>query len=478
MKRAGPVLLLAALGACSLQPKYVRPAPAVPAGWRIADPALQASESDLAALDHRTIFRDTRLQALIARGLESNQDIRLALANVAAARGLYRVQRAARLPAIGATGGATVRKGANGNLVNVGTNAARGIRTSYSVDIGESAFEIDLFGRVRSLSDAALQTFLATEQAARATRLTVAADIADIYFTLAADRSLLAIARQTAASAERSVTLTAARLKGGVAPRTDLRQAETIAATARSDVANLTTIVDQDRNALDLLIGAPVAESDLPRGLDEVEGLVAPVPAGLDSGILLRRPDVLDAEYRLRSASARIGAARAAFFPRISLTSFSGLASTALSSLFTGGSFNYSVAGSAALPIFDWGVNRGNLAATRAQAEGATASYQRAIQAAFREVSDALARRATIGDQLGAQTALEAAARDAANLTEQSYRGGVVSFLDSLDAQRTLYAAQRSLIDTRLLRASNTVALYRALGGDTFADLAPAAQRR
>jgi outer membrane protein, multidrug efflux system len=477
MRQVSMLLLLASLGACSLQPKYVRPGPAVPAGWRIADPALLASETDLAALDHRTIFRDTRLQTLIARGLENNQDLKLALANVAAARGLYRVQRAALLPAIDTSANATLRKGANGNLVNVGANSGSGIRTSYSVDIGESAFELDLFGRVRSLSDSALNSYLATEQAARATRLTLAADIADVYFTLAADRSLLAIARQTAASAERSVTLTAARLKGGIAPRTDLRQAETIEATARSDLANLTTIVDQDRNALDLLVGAAVPAEDLPGALEDIDALVAPVPAGLDSSILLRRPDVVGAEFQLRAANARIGAARAAFFPRISLTSFSGLASSALSSLFTGGSFNYSAGASAALPIFDWGINRGNLAAARAQADGATASYQRAIQSAFREVSDALARRATIADQISAQTALEAAARDTAYLTDQSYRGGALSFLDSLDAQRALYGAQRSLISTRLLRASNAVALYRALGGDTFSGQA-APERR
>lgn len=477
MRRAVLSMLLVSLGACSLQPKYVRPVPAVPAGWRIADPALLASETDLAALDHRAIFRDVRLQSLIARGLDNNQDLKRALANLAAARGLYRVQRAALLPAIGASASATVRKGANGNLVNVGTSANRGIRTSYSVDIGESAFELDLFGRVRSLSDTALNSYLATEQAARATRLTLAADIADVYFTLAADRSLLAIARQTAASAERSITLTAARLKAGVAPRTDLRQAETIEATARSDLANLTTIVEQDRNALDLLIGVPVPVEELPGAIEDIDGLVAAVPAGLDSSILLRRPDVVEAEYQLRAANARIGAARAAFFPRISLTSFSGLASTALSSLFTGGSFNYSAGASAALPIFDWGINRGNLAAARAQADGATASYQRAIQSAFREVSDALARRATIADQIGAQTALEAAARDAAFLTDRSYRGGALSFLDSLDAQRALYGAQRSLVAARLLRASNTVALYRALGGDTFAGQAPPAHQ-
>lgn len=477
MKRAACLLLIAmlpgVLGACSLQPKYVRPAPAIPAGWRAADPALLATETDLTALGYRAVFRDARLQSLIERGLASNQDLKVAVANVAAARGLYRVQRAALLPAISGSASSSVREGANGNLINVGSNGGGGVRESYSVDIGASAYELDLFGRVRSLSDAQLNSFFATEEALRAVRLVLAADIADAYFTLAADRSLLAIARQTAASAQRSVMLTRARLKGGVAPRTDLRQAETIEATALSDIANLTTITQQDQNALELLIGASVSSEDLPASIESVDGLFAPIPVGLDSSILLRRPDVVEAEYRLRAANARIGAARAAFFPRISLTALSGFASAALSNLFAGGTFNYSAGASANVPIFDGGVNRGNLAATRAQAEASTATYQRAVQLAFRDVSDALARRATIADQIAAQTALEAAARDTAYLTTERYRGGVASFLESLDAQRALYAAQRSLISTRLLRAGNTVTLYRALGGDDFSGAAP-----
>ncbi|WP_298167789.1 efflux transporter outer membrane subunit [Novosphingobium sp.] len=480
MKRAATLLLIAALpgllGACSLQPKYMRPAPAVPTGWRIADPALLASETDLAALGYRAIFHDVRLQALIERGLEHSQDLKAAVANVAAARGLYRVQRAALLPAINAAAAATLNDGGAGNIGsgNVGSGnvgngtAGGGLRENYSVNIGASAFELDLFGRLRSLSDAQLNAYFATEQAARATRLTLAADIADVYFTLAADRSLLAIARQTAVSAQRSVGLTSARLAGGIAPRTDLRQAETIQATARSDLANLTTIVEQDRNALELLIGGPVRDADLPDAIESIDGQVGPVPVGLASSILLRRPDVMEAEYQLRAANARIGAARAAFFPRISLTGAGGLASSALSGLFTGGAFAYNAGASASLPIFAGGANSGNLVAARAQTEAATASYQRAIQVAFRDVSDALARRATISDQIAAQSALEAAARDTAFLTTDRYRGGVASFLESLDAQRALYAAQRSLISARLLRASNLVALYRALGGDDF----------
>lgn len=454
------------LAGCSLAPKYVAPLAAVPASWPIGDPALRTSEAALPSLGYRDVFRDPHLQTLIAQGLASNQDIRLAVANIAAARGLYRVQRAALLPSVDASTSVSIRSGGGNGFGGVAGVGGGGSTTQYSVNIGASAFEIDLFGRIRSQSTAALNSFFATEAAARAVRLTLVADIADAYLTLATDRTLLGIAQDTVRSAERSVTLTRARLGGGVAPRTDLRQAETVLATAQSDVANLTTLVAQDRNALDLLVGAPVASADLPPSIEGVESAIAPVPAGLDSSILLRRPDVIDSEFRLRSANAQIGAARAAFFPRISLTGLAGFASTALGSLFSGGAFNFSVVPGATLPIFDGGANRGNLDVARAQFDAATANYQRTIQSAFRDVADALARRATISDQAGAQIRLEAAAQDTARLTEARYRGGVASFLESLDAQRSLYGARRSLASTRLVRARNLVDLYRAVGGD------------
>ncbi len=445
------------LGACNLAPKYIAPLPAVPSGWPVGDAALRTSEASLPSLGHRDVFRDARLQNLIDQGLRNNQDVRLAVANIAVARGLYRVQRASRLPSIDASGAVSVRDSGS---------STSGSTTQFSVDVGASAFEIDLFGRVRNLSAAALNSYFATESAARAVRLTLVADIADAYLTLATDRSLLGIARETVTSAERSVTLTRARLRGGIAPRTDLRQAETVLATAQSDVASLTTIVQQDRNALDLLVGASVVDADLPPSIEAVENAVAPAPAGVDSTILLRRPDVIEAEYRLRAANAQIGAARAAFFPRISLTGLAGFASTALGSLFSGGAFTASITPSATVPIFDGGANRGNLDVARAQFHAATATYQKTIQSAFRDVADALARRATISDQAGAQVRLENAARDTAMLTEARYRGGVASFLESLDAQRSLYSARRSLASTRLIRARNLVDLYRAIGGD------------
>jgi len=456
-RRILALALTASLTGCNLTPPYLTPTPAIPSSWPIHDPALLASERTLSSLDYRAVFTDPRLQHVIAQSLASNQDVRLALANIAAARGLYRVQRSALLPTVTAGGDAAIRytPGSSG----------KDLTTDYTADVGASAFEIDLFGRVRSLSNAALNIYFATESAARATRLTLVADVADAWFTLAADRSLLAIAQDTVVSARKSERLTKLRLDGGIAPRTDLRQAQTVRATAESDLANLGAIVEQDRNALDLLAGSTVADADLPPSIETVEATALAPSAGLDSSILLRRPDVVEAEYRLRSANAQIGAARAAFFPRISLTGLAGLASGSLTGLFSSGAFSAAITPSVSLPIFG-GTNRGNLDYARAQREGALATYQKTLQSAFRDVANALARRATIEQQVAAQRTLEAAARDTANLTDARYRGGVASFLESLDAQRSLYTARRSLTNTRLVRAQSVVATYRALGGD------------
>ncbi len=449
-------MLVASLAGCNLEPPDAQPAPSIPVTWPVRNPALIASERTLTSLDRRALFIDPRLQRVIAQALTNSQDVRLALANIEAARGLYRVQRSALLPTI--TAGADTSVRFNGG-------SGRNVSASYSADVGTSAFEIDLFGRVRSLNNAALNSYFASESAARATRLTLVADVADAWFTLATDRTLLAIARDTVAVASQSERLTRLRLQGGVAPRTDLRQAETVRATAQSDLANLTTLVQQDRNALDLLAGSPVADADLPASIEQVEPTAVPAAAGLDSSILLRRPDVLEAEFRLRSASAQIGAARAAFFPRISLTGLAGLASSALTGLFSTSAFSAAITPSVSLPVFG-GTNRGNLDYARAQREASLATYQRTLQSAFRDVADALARRATVNEQLAAQLELQAAAQDTANLTAARYRGGVASFLESLDAQRSLYAARRSLAQTRLVRARSVVELYRALGGD------------
>jgi multidrug efflux system outer membrane protein len=470
VKRAA-VLAFLALGACSLEPPYTTPVPAVAPGWPVGDAYLRQTEATLPAVTYRDIFREPRLQALIDRALANNQNVAISLANVAAARAAYRVQRSQIFPTIGADAGVSLSK------VNTAQQGAAfnggGTRTVYSASLGLSAFEIDLFGRLRNLSKAALQEYLGTEAAVRATRLSLVGELASAYLTLASDRSLLLIAADTETSALRSVDLTRARLRGGIAPRSDLRQAETVLAQARSDRADLITAVAQDRNAIDLLVGAPVTDADLPASIESVDGLFGEVPAGLDSRVLLRRPDVVQAEYQLRAENARIGAARAAFFPTISLTGAIGFASTALSSLFTSDTLTWSVSPGAGLTLFDAGARRGNLALARAQREAALGQYQLTIQTAFREVADALARRGTIDRQLAAQRDLEAAARDNFVLAEARYREGIEPFLTTLDAQRTLYSARRSLTATRLVRADNLVTLYRVLGGDMLTDALP-----
>lgn len=483
MRRLG--LLVFLLGGCSLEPKYVAPIPAIAAGWPIHDARLLASETSLARLAHDEVFLDPRLRQLIAQSLANNQDVREAIANIEAARGLFQVQRSGLLPTVGGVATASFRaqpfsSGNSSSSSNetgsppgpgsatttpANSSSSRTLSTYYSADVGASAFEIDLFGRVRSLSNAALNSFFASEAAARATRLTLVGDVARTWFSYANDLSLLHISEQTVATARQSERITKLRLDGGVAPRTDLRQAQTVRATAEADLANLTALVEQDRNALVLLAGGPVTDSQLPASIEEAEATTAVPAAGLDSSILLRRPDVVEAEFRLRSVNASIGAVRAAFFPRISLTGLAGLASGGLTSLLSGKAFSAALTPSVWIPVFG-GTNRGNLAYAQAQREGAVATYEKALQGAFRDVANSLARRATVDRQVTADEELVAAAQDTARLTDARYRGGIDTYLTTLDAQRSLYAARRALAAARLSRAQSVVALYTALGGD------------
>lgn len=500
---------LVAVSACSMAPKYVRPELPVPTSWPTGDAYLRQTEASLPSVSYRDIFRDPRLQQIIVQALDNNRDLRLAAANIETARAQYRIQRAELFPEVAASGSFTHRDSGNGSTVtttgtgtNTGTGtgtgtldpttgvgtgtgtgtgitttSVSGVRNTFSANLGINAFEIDLFGRIRSLTTAAQNRYFATEAAARATRLTLVGDIATAWLTYASDVSLLRIARETAALAQTSVNLTKARLDGGIAPRTDLAQARIVLQTAQSDLASQTTLVAQDVNALQLLVGAPVDPSLLPKSIEEAAKTVAELPAGLDSSILFRRPDVLEAEYELRATNAEIGAARAALFPRISLTALAGLASTSLSSLFTGGAFNYSVAPSASYSIFSAGAARAGVAQTRAQRDAALATYEKSIQTAFSEVADGLARRGTIDRQLAAQIALSAAATDNYRLSDARYRGGIDTFLQSLDSQRSLYSAQRTLVSTRLTGATNLVTLYRVLGGDALLDTTPTGPR-
>ncbi|MEG3145716.1 efflux transporter outer membrane subunit [Sphingomonas sp. RT2P30] len=468
------LLAAASLTACSMAPHYVRPELPVPPSWPVGDAYLRQSEAALPAISYTDIFRDARLQRIIVQALANNRDLRIAAANIVSARAQFHIQRAELLPELDASGGYRYARSASGTSSST-TTAGTSNRTgsSFSADIGITSFELDLFGHVRSLTSAAQDRYFGTEAAARATRLTLVGDIASAWLTYANDKSLLKIAQDTAASAQRSVTLTKARLDGGIAPRTDLDQASNILQTALSDVALQTTATAQDINALQLLVGAPVDPALLPASIDEAAPTVAELPAGLDSAILLRRPDVVQAEYELRAANAEIGAARAALFPRISLTALLGFASSGLSNLFTSGAFNYSVAPSVSYPIFRAGAGKATVAQSQAQRDAALATYEKSIQTAFREVSDALARRGTIADQERAQRALTAAAGDNYKLSEARYRGGIDTFLASLDAQRSYYSAQRTLAATELTKATNLVTLYRTLGGDARLDPTP-----
>jgi multidrug efflux system outer membrane protein len=456
------------LSACNLAPKYVRPQGAVPAALPEGGiyPRAATDAPDVSAIGWRDFFTDDRLRRVIQLGLDNNRDLRLAAANVLQARAQYRVQRADILPTINASGSATYT---NSTAAGAGAGGAAGGSSTdiqyYSANVGVSAFEVDLFGRLRNLSKAALEQYFATEEAQRSTRISLISEIATAWLTLASDQDQLRLSQNTLKAYQQTLDLTRAQFRIGVASELESRQAETNYQAARNDIATLQTRIAQDQNALNLLAGTTVGADLLPAALGDAPVTRDALPANLSSDVLLRRPDVLQAEHQLIAQDANIGAARAAFFPRISLTATLGTLSGALGGLFGSGTGSYNVSPSATLPLFDAGRNKGNLDYAKASQEAAVATYEKTIQTAFREVADALAQRGTIDEQVSAQTARVNAAQVAAKLSDARYRAGVDSFLTSLDAQRTAYAAEQQLVTTRTARASNLVELYRALGG-------------
>jgi outer membrane protein, multidrug efflux system len=468
-----PAWQLGAVGlllGCSLAPRYQRPQAPIPKQLPSGGAYGTRSVAAPAALHYQDVLRDPRLQVIIARALKTNRDLRIAAENMLSAHAQYRVARAGFFPRIDANAGATFGGGAptSGSSVGPSSSGAGDIYKVYTANLALTSFELDLFGRVRSSSNAALEAYFATRAGAQATRISLVSELALQYLTLAADRSQLLIAEETMRNAAASAELARARLRGGIAQLLDVRQAETILAQSRASIAQRSSAVEQDLNALDLLAGAPVDRALLPRSLDEVAGLVAQLPPGLSSEVLLRRPDVMQAEYLLRSANARIGAARAAFFPTISLTGVLGFASTSLGSLFSSGAFGWSARPGASLNVFNGGANVANLDYAWSQRRLYVAQYERAIQSAFREVADALARQGTIYEQLDAEQEVVRAAEDSYRLAEARYKGGVDNFLATLQAQRTLFDARQSLVQTELVRVQTLVALYRALGADSF----------
>lgn len=474
MTRSAIALALAALSlsACDFAPKYVRPVGAAPAELPEGGiyPSAPSDSPDVTSIGWRDFFTDARLRRVIENGLTNNRDLRVAAANVLQARSQFRAQRAQILPTINANAGATYTNNAGGSFGGAGGSGGVGAVSSsdlefYSVGGGLSSFEIDLFGRIRNLTRAAQEQYFASEEAQRSTRITLIAEIATAWLTLASDQDQLRLSRETLKAFEETLRLTREQFRVGTGSELEVRQAETNYQSAKNDIAAREISIAQDRNALNLLVGATVPEDQLPDGLGDAPATRDALPANLSSDVLLRRPDVLRAEHQLIAEHANIGAARAAFFPTISLTATVGTLAPALSGLFSDGSFNYSVAPSAALPLFDGGRRSANLAYAKASREAAVATYEKAIQTAFREVADALAARGRLGDQVTALTTRAEAAEVAARLSDARFRAGVDSFLVTLDAQRTSYAAQQQLVTARLSRASNLVELYRSLGG-------------
>ncbi len=468
------LILLAstAVGACTLAPKYERPTLPVAQTW--STPAAEPTGSVTAAdLDWRQVLVDPRLQGVVDLALQQNRDLRVAVLNIEKARAQYGIQRSALFPGINGTLSEqrTHTPASASQLGQIPGAAGGAIDTEvYSATIGFTSYELDLFGRVRSLNAAALQSFLAQQDNARAVRVSLIAETANAWLTLAADQERLALARSTLATREESLRLVQQQVDGGVGSLMDLRNAQTLAETARSDVATYTAQAAQDLNALVLLAGADVPANLLPSADLATASILADLPAGLPSDVLTRRPDVLAAEHQLQGANANIGAARAAFFPRIALTGSYGSASGELDGLFKGGTKSWSFTPSITLPIFAGGANVAGLKSAKADRDIAVATYEKTVQTAFREVSDALSVRQTVSDRLAAQERLVTAATDSQRLSQQRRDAGLDSALTLLDAQRTLYTAQQGLITARLARATNLVTLYKTLGGGAPAD--------
>ena len=458
------------LGGCTMVPKYSRPAAPIPADWpsgpAYKDTASTSATPEAPDLQWREFFTDAKLQEVIDRALKNNRDLRLAALNVDRTRALYRVRRAELFPTLETDASAIKQKV---RISGAGNNSSMVNLESYTVNLGVTAWEIDFFGRIRSLAQSALEEYFGTEHARRSAQILLVSEVANTYLTLAADTENLKLSQSTLESQQASYDVIRRRFEVGLAPELDLRQAQTRVETARRDIARYTGLVAQDENALNLLAGSSVPPNLLPQTLNAMAPL-ANISAGMSSEVLLRRPDILQAESSLKAANANIGAARAAFFPRISLTSAIGSASGDLAGLFKSSSAVWSYSPQIVLPIFDartWSA----LKVTQVDREIAVTQYEKAIQTAFREVADALAKKGTLGDELAAQQSLVNALEKTYQLSNARYEKGIDIYLNVLDAQRSLFVAQQVLIAVRLARLTNQVQLYSVLGGGGDANL-------
>ena len=450
-------------GCGTMAPKYSRPAAPVQAQWPVNQPGKDAAKtgSSVADIPWQEFFVDPKLRKLISLALDNNRDLRVAMLNIERYQAKYQIQRSEQFPKVDATAGGNVQR-IPADLSSTG----RGMTVEqYNVGLGVSSYELDLFGRVQSLKGQALEQYLATEQARASLQITLVSQVAAAYLALAADQERLKLALDTLVSQQSSLELTKSRFDAGVSSALNYQQARTSVETAKVDIARYSSVVAQDENALALLLGAPVPADLLPGRLSESLTALREIVPGLPSDVLLRRPDILQAENLLKGANANIGAARAAFFPRITLVSSVGFGSDELYRLFEPGSFAWNFAPRISLPIFDAGSNKANLKVATVDRDIAVAQYEKAIQSAFREVADALAQQGTINNQFLAQQALTDATGESLILSQARYERGIDSYLNVLDSQRSLYSAQQNMITVRLTRQFNLVTLYKVLGG-------------
>lgn len=457
MLRLGAWMLAVAAAGCSLAPRYERPV--LPVDAQYPGEATAAAQ-DAVELGWREMFSDARLQALIATALENNRDLRTAILTAERAQALYRIQRADQLPSVEGQGSLTRGRAPD----DLSPSGSAETASEYRVGLGIPAFELDVFGRVRSLKDAALAQYLASTEARDAVRIALVAEVAKAWLADLALREQLDLARRTLDARRKAYALAQQRFNAGASSALDLQQVETLVESARVATATLTRQSAQAANALRLVVGTSIPSTAEPSLLSE-QTFIASIPAGLPSQLLTQRPDIRGAEQRLVAANASIGAARAAFFPSISLTAGVGSASTELSGLFEAGSRTWSFMPQITLPIFEGGGNRARLRVSQLDRDLAVADYERTVQVAFREVADALAARTTFEEQVDAQQRLRNAQANRLSLAEQRYRAGITGYLEVLDAQRELFDADQGLVEVRQQRLLNLVDLYRALGG-------------
>jgi outer membrane protein, multidrug efflux system len=467
-----PLTLALTLAGCiNLAPKYERPAAPVAGGYPTVEGTVNSgnpvAQAQPASIAWQQFFADARLRRLIDLALANNRDLRVSILNIEQARAAYRIQRADQFPTISAA--------VTGNRATTGEDQP--IRSTYQAGLAVSQFELDFFGRVRNLTQSALAQYLATEEARKTAQISLVSQVATTYLTFLADEELLGLTQQTLKTREESLRLTQLRFDNGVSSKLDLQQAVSLVEQARTTLAQAQRQRAQDLNLLTLLIGQPIPD-DLPQGATLATTNLPDLPAGMPSDLLANRPDIRAAEQQLMAANANIGAARANYFPNITLTGTAGSASTELSGLFKSGSFGWTFAPQAILPIFDFGRVRAGVESARAGRDIAVAQYERSIQTAFREVADALAGQATYSEQLRAQQAVAQAEADRFNLSDLRYRNGTASYLDLLDAQRSLFTAQQQAISANLARLQNQVVLYRVLGGGWSEPANPATAAR